>query len=115
MGGLFNTTTAEAMFEHLKKKIHIFKELQTEESLIDALFPMYHLKEWIHMGNGKNYVSKSIDKWSKEEKLDHRLWNLTEFKIIQSLCNHSKHYELTSIVSANIVSSDTVNDISFTI
>ncbi|HCN7965995.1 TPA: hypothetical protein N6380_000534 [Escherichia coli] len=93
MAGLFDIGSAEAMFEHLKNKWINFNENPSEESLIDTLFPLYHLREWIYQGSCKNYKGKPDDELSREEAFDKRLWNLPEYLIIKSLCNHTKHYK----------------------
>lgn len=64
MSGLFSKGDAAAMFNHLKNKWVDFYEHQTEEALIDTLFPMYHLREWIYQGR------QSDSLWTDPIKLD---------------------------------------------
>lgn len=92
MAGLFSTGDAGAMFEHLKNKWVNFHNHPTEEGLIDTLFPMYHLREWIYQGKKSDYSGKADDELSREEALNKTLWALPEYLVIKSLCNHSKHY-----------------------
>lgn len=92
MAGLFNTGDARAMFEHLKIKWVNFYKHPSEEGLIDTLFPMYHLREWIFQGRESDYDGKSYVELSGEEVLDKTLRGLPDYKIVRSLCNHSKHY-----------------------
>lgn len=92
MAGLFSTGDAGAMFEHLKSKWVTFYEHPTEEGLIDTLFPMFHLREWIYQGKKKFYEGKNSSELSREEALDKKLWELPEYQVIKSLCNHSKHF-----------------------
>ncbi|MNG72404.1 hypothetical protein [Serratia inhibens] len=93
MAGLFSISDASAMFEHLKSKWVSFYCNPTEEGLIDTLFPMYHLREWIYQGRKNEYAGKSDKELSCNEALDKRLWLLPEYGIVRSLCNHSKHYK----------------------
>lgn len=92
MAGLFSMVDAGDMFEHLKNKWVKFYEHPTEEGLIDTLFPMYHLREWIFRGEKQDYKAKPDDELSREEVLDKTLLGLKEYQVIRSLCNHSKHY-----------------------
>ncbi|MCK7228562.1 hypothetical protein L8P27_12030 [Enterobacter asburiae] len=91
MAGLFSVGDPEAMFEHLKNKWVNFYKSPTEEGLIDTLFPMYHLREWIYQGRQSDYEGK-IGELSREEALDQTLWSLSGYLVIKSLCNHTKHY-----------------------
>ena len=93
MPGLFDMGSAEAMFEHLKNKWVNFNENPSEESLIDTLFPMYHLREWIYRGGCRDGKDKTGDKRRRIRDFNKRLWDLPEYLIIKSLCNHTKHYK----------------------
>lgn len=93
MAGLFSTGDAGAMFEHLKNKWVNFHDHPTEERLIDTLFPMFHLREWIYRGKKFVYKDKQDHELTREEALDKLLWVLPEYEVVKSLCNHSKHYE----------------------
>ncbi|QLR44755.1 hypothetical protein HV346_19725 [Enterobacter sp. RHBSTW-00994] len=92
MAGLFNKCDAGAMFEHLKSKWVNFYKHPTEEGLIDTLFPMYHLREWIFQGKKIDYDGKPCGKLSREEALDKALQELPDYLVVRSLCNHTKHY-----------------------
>ena len=92
MAGLFSTGDAGAMFGHLKNKWVSFYKHPTEEGLIDTLFPMFHLREWIYQGKKSDYNNKPEEELSCEEALDKTLWALPEYRVIKSLCNHSKHF-----------------------
>lgn len=54
---------------------------------------MYHLREWIYRGRKTAYEGKSESELTCEEAVDKILWALPEYKVVQSLCNHSKYYE----------------------
>lgn len=92
MAGLFSTGDAGAMFEHLKNKWVTFYDQPSEEGLIDTLFPMFHLREWIYLGKQIDYKGKPEGEMSREAALDKSLWELPEYLIVKSLCNHTKHY-----------------------
>lgn len=82
MAGLFDIGSAEAMFEHLKNKWVNFNENPSEESLIDTLFPMYHLREWIYRGGCRDGKDKTGDKRRRIRDFNKRLWNLPEYLIL---------------------------------
>lgn len=88
MAGLFNTGDARAMFRHLQIKWVSFYSNPTEEGLIDTLFPMNHLREWIVR---EEYSDEQVSAQAKI--LDDQLWAMEEYKIVNSLCNHTKHYK----------------------
>lgn len=88
MAGLFNTGDATAMFRHLQIKWVSFYSNPTEEGLIDTLFPMNHLREWIVR---EEYSDEQVSAQAKI--LDEQLWAMEEYKIVNSLCNHTKHYK----------------------
>ena len=67
-----------------------FYEHPTKEALIDTLFPMYHLREWIYQGRQSNYFEKTSD--LSQEVLDKKLCELPEYLVIKSMCNHTRHY-----------------------
>ena len=91
MAGLFSKGDATAMFDHLKNKWVEFYKNPTEEGLIDTLFPMYHLREWIYRGS-KNGRARKSGGVSRAELLNKRLWEQPEYLVVKSLCNHTKHY-----------------------
>lgn len=93
MSGLFGMGEAKDMFVHLQKKWGNFYENPTEEGLIDTLFPMYHLREWIYQGKIADHRTKNNAELTLEEKIDKHLLALAEYQIVRSLCNHSKHYK----------------------
>ena len=59
----------------------------------EALFPMYHLREWIYQGKIADHRTKNNAELTPEEKIDKHLLALAEYQIVRSLCNHSKHYK----------------------
>jgi len=92
MAGLFSTGDAGAMFNHLKNKWVAFYDQPSEERLIDTLFPMYHLREWIYQSKQSDCKGMPNGEQSRNETLDKALWALPEYLVIKSLCNHTKHY-----------------------
>lgn len=92
MAGIFELTTARMMFEHLQKKWVSFCSNPNEELLIDTLFPMYHLREWICPKKWDEYKCRYPNNLTDAEKLHFLLHDLPEYKIIRSLCNKTKHY-----------------------
>lgn len=65
------------------------------------MFSLNHLREWIAENEHKGIKKKPVTELTTGEKLFLKLWDLEEFKIINSLCNRSKH----CVVDQSIVTS----------
>lgn len=92
MAGLYSIGDAGAMFQHLQSKWTIFCDCPTENGLIDTLFPMYHLREWVYQGKKSEYSGKPGSELNRQEALDKALLALPEYLVVKSLCNYTKHY-----------------------
>ncbi len=92
MTGIFSINSAEKMFEHLQKKWDLFYKNPSDELLIDTLFPLYHLREWIFPKDHKNCTPTEKEEMSREEKLHKELHTNASYIIIRELCNQTKHF-----------------------
>jgi len=93
MAGLFSYNSPEYLFGKLQKELVAFFDNPTADGIYTAIFPLYHLREWICPGGHKRYENKPISDRSREEELHARLHEMTEYQIIRDLCNNAKHFE----------------------
>jgi hypothetical protein len=112
-----NITMNEVDLFELRQPEHLFSEIQkamveyysepNSRLLLFLLFSLNHLREWI-AGAGYEFLEekrRSGQTLLPREKLYFCLWEMEEFKIINSLCNRSKHVSvrrggaLTSVTS----------------
>lgn len=96
-------TNETDLFE-LRGPRHLFAEIQSAiveyhrepniRLLLFLLFALNHLREWI-AGARHDLLEakrKSGQALLPNEELYFRLWDMKEFRIINSLCNRSKHF-----------------------
>ena len=84
----FNIESAGQLFDLLKtvaKRFLTSDEKQTEDFLL-LVFGLTHLREWI----APDYDWKN-DPQTPAENLFQEIFKLEEFKLLQGLCNRSKH------------------------
>lgn len=97
MPGIYTFNSAEILFDKLKKSFSNFCDDPSVEGIYDVIFPLYHLREWIHPHGHDTYKYKSESDMSKEELLHKFLHEMNEYKIVRSLCNNAKHFDDTDI------------------
>lgn len=106
----FNIESADQLFDLLKtvaKRFLSSDEMQTEYFLL-LVFGLTHLREWIAPG----YDWKN-DPQTPAEILFRKIFKLKEFKLLQGLCNRSKHMCATNDAMAplfEIVREPSTND-----
>jgi hypothetical protein len=96
MTGLYSYTT-ERLFERLVQSFTAFCESPSEEGLLEVLFPLYHLREWICPGGYDSYKYKANENLTKEEVLHSCLHNMDEYEAVRALCNNAKHYNAVDL------------------
>jgi hypothetical protein len=88
MSGIFDLDTPAEFFGTVRR---IYDRYQSNaakdiEDLLYVLMGLNHLREWIAPGyNHKNQANRP------EEKFYNEIWNTASFKIVNSLCNRTKH------------------------
>lgn len=99
---LFNVTSPKDFLDSIVRTRRKYESKKTKyiEDVLFMFLGLNHLREWIAPG----YDHKS-PKTTRAHQFYHDIFNnLAEFKIIKSICNHSKHrstlnYEITTIYS----------------
>lgn len=89
--GLFSYRTAEDLFAKVQRDWVAFYNDPDDDKLLNLLFPLYHLREWIHPHKFA-YQKRDRSTWSREEQLFDDLYNNDAYKLICGLCNNAKHY-----------------------
>lgn len=94
------------LFE-LRKPQHLFGEIQkamveyyhepNSRLLLFLLFSLNHLREWIAEAGYESLIAKrrSGKELLPNEKLFFVLGDMEQFKIINALCNRSKHFDVS--------------------
>lgn len=92
MTGLYSINSPIRLFQKLAFNFVRYDCTPNEDHIYDVLFPLYHLREWIHPQGHGTYQSKAVADWTKEEKLYDALHKLSAYQIVRSLCNNAKHF-----------------------
>jgi hypothetical protein len=90
------------LFE-LEKPLDLFREIQAAAAdyerapssrlLLFLLFALNHLREWIADASLETLESRRKEGGLKaNEALFYDIWEMKEFRLINSLCNRSKHH-----------------------
>lgn len=88
--GLFQLTLSN-LYRKAKHDSESFLENPNDGVMMNALFSLNHLRDWIYPAGHKAYKEKPKDQRTKEEKFHAQLYEDEDYKIIQDLCNRAKH------------------------
>lgn len=97
MAGVFELNTAHGLFEKLKRDMQVFYEEPTEDRLVNILFPLYHLREWICPQDYKSFKDKGANERSAEESVHCFLHDMYEYQLVRGLCNSTKHFDANEL------------------
>ncbi|TVO51650.1 hypothetical protein [Denitromonas halophila] len=97
MNGVYSINSPRRLFERLVRSFTAFCELPSEDGILDVIFPLYHLREWICPGGFASYKNKPEDARTKEELLHAHLHAMPEYEVVRSLCNAVKHYNAETL------------------
>ena len=88
MSGIFDLKTPEEFFSTVLRTYDRYQESNAKdvEDLLYVLMGLNHLREWIAPG-----YSHITPPGRLEEVFYNEIWNTSSFKIINSLCNRTKH------------------------
>ncbi len=81
------------LFEKAKKDVAAFMGDQNDDNLLNALFVLNHLREWIYPPGYEAYQGKPKDQYSREERLHAELHDDPDYRVIRDLCNRAKHVQ----------------------
>lgn len=86
---LFDIDSAEAFFYAIRHSASILIEAKAKEidRLLFVILGLNHLREWIAPG----YRHTDSPANSSAEKFYCEIYNLPSFKLLNDICNHSKH------------------------
>ncbi|WP_199052280.1 hypothetical protein [Aquitalea sp. ASV15] len=88
MKGFFDISSPDIFFQLIQRSIKEFDEnkYKSAEKLMFIIMGLNHLREWI----APNYSHKRKAQ-TAEQHFFNSIYNLPEYKTINSLCNSSKH------------------------
>jgi hypothetical protein len=92
MNGVYSINSPQRLFERLVRSFTEFCKSPSEDGILDVIFPLYHLREWICPGSYASYKDKPEYARTKEERLHAHLHTMPEYEVVRSLCNALKHY-----------------------
>lgn len=101
--GVYFFNSPERLFERLLRLHSAFKEMASDDLVMDLVFPLYHLREWICPGGYYSFSEKPKENYSKEEILHATLHHMAEYEVIRELCNAAKHYQVDKTIESTRV------------
>ncbi|MGH9428006.1 MAG: hypothetical protein ACRD2L_17110, partial [Terriglobia bacterium] len=102
----FDIQSAEELFRLLKTVANSFtlSRAKCTQDLLLLVFGLTHLREWIAPGYDPNRMAVT-----PAEKFYQHIFTLDEFKVLQDLCNRSKHMSASESVMGTLHES-TIDD-----
>lgn len=97
MNGVYSIDNPRRLFERLVRSFTAFCDSPSEDGILDVIFPLYHLREWICPGGYNSYKHKPDDARAREERLHAHLHVMPEYEVVRSLCNAVKHYSAETL------------------
>lgn len=94
---IYNLNTAEDLFSEIQDAFSEYSKPPSERTFLFLIFSLNHLREWIAKSSYRE-LDKKIKKGinlTPEEKIFYEIGNLKEFKIINEICNKTKHHIIT--------------------
>lgn len=95
---LFELNSAEDLFKEVQAAMVEYHREPTSRLLLFLLFSLNHLREWIAGASYETLAKKrrNGESLSAHEVLYFELGALPEFRVINALCNRSKHHSVQS-------------------
>lgn len=102
---LFELKNAWNLFSEIQTAICEYHEKPNSRLFLFLVFSLNHLREWIAESSYESIKEKKKagGELSRAEEFYWNLWKLQEFKIVNHLCNRSKHYEIRSNHMTSII------------
>jgi hypothetical protein len=94
--GFFDLESPKFFFGTVKHAVERLADAEQKrtEDLMYVLMGLTHLREWIAPG-----YSHTQPATTPEQRFYNEIYSLDSFKLIQALCNRSKHLKPTSVVT----------------
>lgn len=93
MSGFYSINSPNRLFERLVERFTAFNKSPSEDGIFDVVFPLYHLREWIHPSGHQSYKDKTPESFTREESLHSALHYMPEYRVIRDICNNAKHFD----------------------
>ncbi|MBN3066261.1 hypothetical protein H5A21_19820 [Pectobacterium aquaticum] len=101
MSEFFDIETPNDLYLLLKIKIESFNKNPNDETLFFIIFILNHLREWIYPYRHESYTKLPTENWNQEQILHSEIHAKEEYKIINALCNRTKHFKKIQDVNIN--------------
>lgn len=107
---LFELRGAGDLFREVQLAAAEYDRQPTSRLLLFMLFSLNHLREWI-AGASREALEPRRKNGTllPNEELYYELWAMNEFRVINSLCNRSKHHDISGGVQTSITQGMTCN------
>ncbi|MCE8043934.1 hypothetical protein HOP60_17410 [Halomonas daqingensis] len=90
---MFELGGSADLFEEVKKAMVEYCNEPNSRLFLFLVFSLNHLREWI-AGNSARAIQKKVEEGeglTREESFARGLWEMEEFRVVNLLCNKSKH------------------------
>lgn len=101
---LFELDGPQELFAEIQLAIGEYYENPTSRLALFLVFALNHLREWIAGSSYRSLNKKIKDSapLTAEERFFFTIENMEEFKVINSLCNRSKHHLVSNIIKTSV-------------
>lgn len=101
----FEISTPEDLYSLIKEAYADYSVTLSDRDMLFLVFSLNHLCEWIAGGKKYKDVCKVQKTYrTKGQKFLMEIWRVPEFKVINTLCNRSKHHLTTKKgVKTNVI------------
>jgi len=81
-------------YEKTRRDVDEYIKDSTVDNLLNALFSLNHLREWIFPDGHKSYEGICTDEMSPKQLIHRALYLDPDYQIICQLCNRAKHVKI---------------------
>ena len=102
---LFEIQSTKDLFNEIQLAVVEYHKVPTGRLLLFLVFSLNHLREWIAESSHEEICTKIKSKknLTTGEHFFREIWKLEEFKIVNELCNRSKHYNIKKNIATTSV------------
>ncbi len=90
----FGLRSSKDLYKEIRKNFIDFYSAPDDTRFLLLIFTLNHLREWIAESNWEKIKEKRRrnESLTDGEKFFEDIWEMPEFRVINSLCNRGKHY-----------------------